>query len=89
MLRQLYWYWYFRYGAYEETLIDKYVAFLPHPFSFSGDEDEVIVFSHIDCEGHRGLFHRSRSSLLLPTSSFGQTWFEYRFVLKSSRPSKE
>ena len=34
MLRQLYWYWYFRYGAYEETLIDKYVAFLPHPFSF-------------------------------------------------------
>ena len=32
MLRQLYWYWYFRYGAYEETLIDKYVAFLPHPF---------------------------------------------------------
>ena len=60
MLRPLYWYWYFRYGAYEETLIDKYVAFLPHPFSFSGDEDEVIVFSHIDCEGHRGLFHRSR-----------------------------
>ena len=59
MLRQLYWYWYFRYGAYEETLIDKYVAFLPHPFFSARDEDQVIVFSHIDCEGHRGLFHCS------------------------------